>query len=79
MARGICNPATNKTVIGPIDSGVLNNGKPARPSHKTTLQGTLILASRSEVKRGEWKKFRGGNLQIHPIGSVAYKPGLVSA
>jgi len=79
VAGGICNPATNETIIGAIDSGVLYNGKPARPSHRTTLKGSLILASRSEVKRGEWQQFQSGEYQIRPMGSVAYKLGLVSA
>lgn len=79
VAGGICNPATKETIIGAIDSGVLYNGKPARPSQRTTLQGALILASRSEVKRGEWKQFAGGDFEIRPMGSVAYKLALVSA
>jgi len=79
VAGGICNPATNETIIGAIDCGVLYNGKPARPSQRTTLKGSLILASRSEVKRGEWQQFQSGEYQIHPMGSVAYKLGLVAA
>lgn len=79
VAGGICNPATNETIIGSIDSGVLYNGQPAQPSQKTSLQGALILASRSEVKRGEWQQFQNGDFQIRPMGSVAYKLGLVSA
>src|SRR5262252_10719802 len=79
VAGGICNPATNETIIGAVDCGVLYNGKPARPSQRTTLKGSLILASRSEVKRGEWQQFQGGDYQIRPMGSVAYKLGLVSA
>lgn len=79
VAGGICNPATDETIIGAIDCGVLYNGKPARPSQRTSLQGSLILASRSEVKRGEWQQFQGGDYQIRPMGSVAYKLGLVAA
>jgi myo-inositol-1(or 4)-monophosphatase len=79
VAGGICNPATNETIIGAIDCGVLYNGKLAQPSQRTTLKGSLILASRSEVKRGEWQQFQSGEYQIRPMGSVAYKLGLVSA
>jgi len=79
VAGGICNPATNQTFIGAIDCGVLYNGKPAQPSQRTTLKGSIILASRSEVKRGEWKQFQSGEYQIRPMGSVAYKLALVSA
>ncbi|HXJ85583.1 MAG TPA: 3'(2'),5'-bisphosphate nucleotidase CysQ [Candidatus Binatia bacterium] len=79
VAGGICNPATNETIIGAIDMGVFYNGKSARASQRTTLKGSLILASRSEVKRGEWQQFQSGDYQIRPMGSVAYKLGLVSA
>lgn len=79
VAGGICNPATNDTFIGAIDSGVLFNGRPAHASQKTTLTGALILASRSEIRRGEWRQFQGADYEIRPTGSVAYKLGLVSA
>jgi len=79
VAGGICNPATDEIFIGAIDSGVLYNGKPAKPSQRPTLNGALVLASRSEVKRGEWKQFEGAGLKIRPMGSVAYKLALVSA
>src|ERR1700733_11630846 len=79
VAGGICNPATNETIIGAMDCGVTYNGKPAKPSQRTTLKGSLILASRSEVKRGEWQQFQSGEYQIRPMGSVAYKLGLVAA
>jgi len=79
VAGGICNPATNETILGAVDCGITYNGSPARPSQRTTLRGSLILASRSEMKRGEWQQFEGGDYQIQPMGSVAYKLGLVAA
>jgi myo-inositol-1(or 4)-monophosphatase len=79
VAGGICNPATNEIFLGSIESGVTYNGKPAQPSQRTTLDGALVLASRSEVKRGEWKAFENSGLKIRPMGSVAYKLALVSA
>jgi len=79
VAGGTCNPATQETIIGAIDCGVLYNGKTARPSQKTSLKGASILASRSEVKRGEWQQFLTGDYDIRPMGSVAYKLALVAA
>jgi len=79
VAGGIHNPATGETFIGSVDTGVLYNGKPATASAHSSLQGALTLASRSEVKRGEWKPFENAALQIRPMGSVAYKLALVSA
>lgn len=79
VAGGICNPATKETIIGAIDAGVTYNGKPAHASQRTSLKGASILASRSEVKRGEWQQFQTGEYQVRPMGSVAYKLSLVAA
>jgi myo-inositol-1(or 4)-monophosphatase len=79
VAGGICNPATNELILGSRDTGVTCNGKPAQPSQRKDLHGALVLASRSEVKRGEWKQFESAEFNIRPMGSVAYKLGLVSA
>ena len=79
VAGGIYNPATQETFLGSVDSGVLYNGQPARASQRTTLDGALVLASRSEVKRGEWKPFENGPLKVQAMGSVAYKLALVAA
>jgi myo-inositol-1(or 4)-monophosphatase len=79
IAGGICNPATNEKFIGAIDCGVLYNGKPVQPSQRKALAGALTLASRSEVKRGEWQRFESAGFRIQPMGSVAYKLALVAA
>jgi myo-inositol-1(or 4)-monophosphatase len=79
VAGGIYNPATDETFLGSIESGVNYNGKPSRPSQRKSLEGALVLASRSEVKRGEWKPFETAAFEIRPMGSVAYKLALVSA
>lgn len=79
VAGGIYNPATKETFLGAIDTGVLYNGQPARPSQRRTLDGALVLASRSEVKRGEWKEFENNRFTVRAMGSVAYKLALVSA
>jgi myo-inositol-1(or 4)-monophosphatase len=79
VAGGIYNPATDETFLGSIESGVTYNGRPSQPSQRKNLDGALVLASRSEVKRGEWKAFENAAFQIRPMGSVAYKLALVSA
>lgn len=79
VAAGICNPATNETFIGAVDCGLSYNGAPARASLRRELQGAVVLASRSETKRGEWEQFRNAPFKIRPMGSVAYKLARVSA
>lgn len=38
-----------------------------------------MLASRSEVRRGEWAQFEGAPFGFHPVGSIAYKLARVAA
>lgn len=79
IAGGICNPATDELILGSRETGVTYNGKPTQPSQRRDLHGALVLASRSEVKRGEWKQFESAEFNTRPMGSVAYKLGLVAA
>jgi myo-inositol-1(or 4)-monophosphatase len=79
VAGGICNPATDELIVGSRDTGITYNGSPAQPSQRRELRGALVLASRSEVKRGEWKQFESAEFNVRPMGSVAYKLGLVAA
>src|SRR5260370_35576532 len=79
VAAGICNPATQEVFLGSIDSGITYNGDPARVTQRSTLSGALVLASRSEEKRGEWRVFQDGPFKVQAIGSVAYTLARVSA
>jgi len=79
VAGGICSPTQDQTIIGSIETGVTLNGEPCRTRPLTDLAGTKILASRSEVKRGEWERFDNASFDVQPMGSVAYKLGLVAA
>src|SRR6476646_7111853 len=64
VAAGICNPATNEIFIGAIDGGLMYNGAPARASQRNELQGAVVLASRSETKRGEWEQFQNAPFKV---------------
>jgi myo-inositol-1(or 4)-monophosphatase len=79
IAGGVCNPATGELILGSLEAGVTLNGKTVRASLRESLAGALVLASRSEVKRGEWDCFRSAPFTIRSVGSVAYKLALVAA
>jgi myo-inositol-1(or 4)-monophosphatase len=79
IAGGISNPATGETFLGSLETGVTYNGKSARISQRNGLEGATVLASRSELKRGEWKRFEHAGFKVRPMGSVAYKLALVAA
>jgi myo-inositol-1(or 4)-monophosphatase len=78
VAGGVLNPVTDELFLGSA-AGVTYNGKEARTTQRSSLAGATILASRSETKRGEWKRFETAEFIVKPMGSVAYKLALVSA
>ncbi len=78
VAGGMCNPDTGERFLGAVGHGVYYNGEKAKMSPKTTLEGAVVPASRSEVRRGEWEKFEHGPITVKPMGSVAYKLALLS-
>ncbi|MHC4772950.1 MAG: 3'(2'),5'-bisphosphate nucleotidase CysQ [Planctomycetota bacterium] len=78
-AAGICSPTAKQTILGTRSTGVTLNGKPVKVSGKHDLAGATVLASRSEVKRGEWKAFENAGFETIPMGSVAYKMARVAA
>ncbi len=79
IAGGIRNPATQETFLGSASTGVAYNGRPCRVSSRSELTGAEVLASRSEMKRGEWERFGPSGFTIRPMGSVAYKMARVAA
>lgn len=78
VAGGIASPARGIRITGAVGSGVeLQGGTPISPS--PGLAGALVLASRSEVKRGEWAPVFSTPISVRNMGSVALKLGLVGA
>jgi len=78
VAGGILNPVTNELVIGSLETGVEFNGEPARVLDRAPGNRIRVLASRSEIRRGEWDRFEEA-FSVEPCGSVAYKMALVAA
>lgn len=78
-AGGICNPAAGVTVVGAAGLGVRVDGRSVETVTATRLEGMDVLASRSEVGRGEWARFESAPFRVVPMGSVAWKLALVAA
>ncbi|MXW58037.1 MAG: 3'(2'),5'-bisphosphate nucleotidase CysQ [Acidimicrobiia bacterium] len=79
VAGGVLSPPNGNLIIGSDDTGVMCNGQPAGTTATTDIRGALVLASRSEVKRGEWERFFSTPIAVRNMGSVAYKLSLVGA
>ena len=79
VAGGILNPAADEVIVGGAGHGVTLNGEPTEASTRAGLEDAVVLASRSEIGRGEWERFADAPFRVRPCGSVAYKLGLVAA
>lgn len=79
VAGGIANPATGETFIGSRENGLTVCGTAAAAQAYRGGSDGLVLASRSEYDRGEWERVRNAPFRVRPVGSVAYKLGLVAA
>ncbi len=79
VAGGILNPAVHERVLGARGHGVTLNGARASVRERGSLAGSEVLASRSEMDRGEWRRFEEAGFVVRPVGSVAYKLARVAA
>ncbi len=79
VAGGVLSPPNGHLIIGSDETGVECNGQRAGTTGTTDIRGALVLASRSEMKRGEWERFFSTPIAVRNMGSVAYKLSLVGA
>lgn len=68
----IYNPASNELYYGEKGGGVYFNGQKTPTSNRTELAGSVVDASRSERKRGEFEPFEE-LVEVRTMGSIAYK------
>jgi len=73
------NPVTGETFSAAAGHGATLNDKPITVSKVERLEEAVILNSRSETRRGLWKRYKPYFRLLKPMGSVAYKLGLVAA
>lgn len=79
VAGGILNPVTREVIVGSLETGVFLNGEKAPGLACEDIAKATVLASRSEMGRGQWAPFEPYAFTIRPVGSVAYKMALVAA
>lgn len=72
------NPIKEELFSGIVGVGAWFNGEPARVSAKSELQGSRVVCSRTEMGKGWFEEYKD-LLVPEPVGSVAYKFGLVAA
>jgi myo-inositol-1(or 4)-monophosphatase len=72
------NPIQEELFAGVVGEGATFNGVACRVSEHSGLQGARIVCSRTEAKKGWFDRYLD-RISLVPVGSVAYKFGLVAA
>ena len=72
------NPVRNEIFRTSAEGTVWFNDQAATLCQATNLHEVSCLNSRSETKKGLWEPWAGEFKKLIPIGSVAYKLGLVA-
>lgn len=74
VAGGVANPATGERIVGGTGVGVRYVGERSIASAKSLAEAT-VLASRSEVRRGEWNRFANGTFRSGADGFRGIQDG----
>jgi myo-inositol-1(or 4)-monophosphatase len=72
------NPAEDLLFAARRGGGTTLNGKPVRCTSESRVDAAVVLASRSEDKRGEWDAYKP-LMKVKLTGSVAYKFAQIAA
>ena len=72
------NPVEDLLFAARRGGGTTLNGQAVSCTPLDQVQDAVVLASRSETKRGEWEDYQA-LMKVKPTGSVAYKFALISA
>ncbi len=78
-AAGILNPWAEETFLAERGTALTFNGIETRVTDYESLDGVLVLGSRSEIRWGAWDQLRGAPFKVKTLGSIAYKMALVAA
>jgi len=72
----LVHPLTGAVMAGVVGRGATLNGEPVRTTATTSLDGARVVVSRSEIRKGMFDAWQD-RATLEPVGSVAYKMGLV--
>ncbi|UCE87309.1 MAG: 3'(2'),5'-bisphosphate nucleotidase CysQ [Deltaproteobacteria bacterium] len=69
----ILNPAADVRVWATRGGGTVRDGKPVRVSSCRELAQARVIASRTEISRGQFEPYQGWFRELRPVGSIAWK------
>lgn len=79
VAGGILNPSTGEMFLGSKETGLEVIGPDRSTKDGEARKQPRVLVSRREHGQGKWDSFGSGELEVMPIGSIAYRLAQVAA
>jgi len=79
VAGGVSNPATGEVFLSSLETGLYVRAARGPKQVHSPRDRALVLASRSEVKRGQWTHLENAPFSVEPVGSIAYRLARVAA
>ena len=79
VAGGILNPSTGDLLLGSLETGVEWRRLPATAPGFSLNDPSRLLVSHREHNEGRWANFASNGWLLQPLGSVAYRLGLVAS
>jgi len=75
----VYNPIADVCVWATHGGGTFRDGERVRISQCTRLEDAVVVASRSEIERGEFDRFSGWFGGLRPVGSIAWKLACIAS
>ncbi len=79
VVGAVYQPLTRECFWASRGNGAFLDGAPLRVSQRTRLEDSVMLSSRTEMKRGQVDAYSDWFAKIDPVGSAAFKLALVAA
>lgn len=74
----IHNPPADVSVWASAGGGTFRDGERVQVSSVKSLEDSVVIASRTEISRGQFEPYDGWFKEIRPVGSIAWKLACVA-
>jgi myo-inositol-1(or 4)-monophosphatase len=78
VAGGVLNPSTGEMFLGSVEGG-LEIFNPTKSTRNSAENLQCMLVSRREHEQGKWATFHNAEIEIRPVGSIAYRLAQVAS
>lgn len=78
VVGAILNPLADVAVWASRGGGTFRDGERVSVSQVSALERSRVIASRSEIKRGEFEQYDGWFRELQPMGSIAWKLAVIA-